>query len=234
MLIKQWDELPEFMRNEEVRPYYEALQRKKISLLLKRFFDIILSLILLLLLSPFLFILIVIIKCDSKGSAFYRQERITQNGKLFKIIKFRTMITDADKLGALVTSQNDKRITKVGSKIRKLRLDEIPQLINVLSGDMSFVGTRPEVKKYVEYYTNEMMATLLLPAGVTSEVSLKFKDEDVLLESYLEKNPEKDIDSAYHDELLPMKMDYNLNYIKQFTLIKDIKICFSTLIGVLK
>ena len=160
MLLRKWKDIPEFMKNEEVRKYYDILNKKRFSLILKRFFDIVMSMILLLILSPIFLVLAIWIKIDSQGPVFYRQERVTQYGKIFRIFKFRTMISNADQIGALVTTQNDTRITKVGEKIRKCRLDEIPQLINILIGDMSFVGTRPEVRKYVDAYTDEMKATL--------------------------------------------------------------------------
>ena len=194
MRLRAWNELPEWMRNEEVRKYHEILKRKRFTLMLKRFFDVVMSLLLLVLLSWLFLILAIWIKADSKGSVFYRQERITQYGKRFRIYKFRTMVSDADKIGALVTTANDARITKVGSKIRKCRLDEIPQLINVLKGEMSFVGTRPEVEKYVREYSDEMKATLLLPAGVTSLSSIRFKEEDSLIAEYSQA---LGIDEAY-------------------------------------
>lgn len=182
MLLKDWEELPEFMRNEDVKVYYESLSKKKISLFFKRIFDIVMSLIMIIITSPLLILLSIWIKLDSKGPVFYRQARITQYGEIFHIYKFRTMIVNADKLGTLVTTKNDVRITKVGNKIRKCRLDEIPQLFNVLRGEMSFVGTRPEVKRYVDSYTDEMKATLLLPAGITSVASVKFKNEEDVIE----------------------------------------------------
>ena len=181
MLLRKWKDIPEFMKNEEVRKYYDILNKKRFSLILKRFFDIVMSMILLLILSPIFLVLAIWIKIDSQGPVFYRQERVTQYGKIFRIFKFRTMISNADQIGALVTTQNDTRITKVGEKIRKCRLDEIPQLINILIGDMSFVGTRPEVRKYVDAYTDEMKATLLLPAGVTSSASISYRDEDEVI-----------------------------------------------------
>ena len=181
MSLKRWDDLPEFMKNEEVRYYYNNLKEKKLQLILKRVFDILCSVLMLIILSPVLLIFAVWIKIDSKGPVFYRQDRITRYGKSFKIYKFRTMVVNADKIGTLVTLDGDARITRVGAKIRKLRVDEIPQLLNVIKGEMTFVGTRPEVKKYVDKYSNEMYATLLLPAGITSNASIEFKDEDILL-----------------------------------------------------
>ena len=181
MLLKKWNELPEFMKDDEVKAYYDVLMTKRMNLIVKRIFDIIMSLFMLIVLSPIFLILAIWIKVDSNGAVFYRQERVTQYGRHFRIFKFRTMVQDADKKGSLVTVQYDSRVTKVGNKIRKCRLDELPQVINVLQGDMSFVGTRPEVQKYVEAYTNEMKATLLLPAGITSLASLEFRDEDELI-----------------------------------------------------
>ncbi len=227
MRLRAWNELPEWMRNEEVRKYHEILKRKRFTLMLKRFFDVVMSLLLLILLSWLFLILAIWIKADSKGSVFYRQERITQYGKRFRIYKFRTMVSDADKIGALVTTANDARITKVGSKIRKCRLDEIPQLINVLKGEMSFVGTRPEVEKYVREYSDEMKATLLLPAGVTSLSSIRFKEEDSLIAEYSQA---LGIDEAYIKKVLPKKMVLNLDYIRQISFWNDVKICIKTVL----
>lgn len=222
----KYEELPENMKNEYVKEYYDILSYKKINLVIKRIFDIIASLILLIILSPIMLILAIAIKVDSKGPVFYRQERITKYGKKFKIFKFRTMEQDADKKGALVTIGEDSRITNVGKKIRKCRLDEFPQLINVLKGEMTFVGTRPEVEKYVNEYTDEMKATLLMPAGISSRASIEYKDEDEIISQYL-KNGEK-VDDIYVKRILPEKMKWNLEYIKKFNILEDIKICFKT------
>lgn len=227
MLIKDWDELPDFMRNDEVKPYYESLKRKQGQLILKRCFDVVCSLILIILLSPVFLIIAIWIKMDSKGPIFYRQERITQYGRTFRIFKFRTMVINADKIGTLVTTKNDARITRVGEKIRKYRIDEIPQLFNVLTGDMSFVGTRPEVKKYVNAYTKEMYATLLLPAGITSLASIKFKDEDEILCKCVATD--KMIDIVYIREILPEKMVNNLHLLYKFSLFDEMKILIDTL-----
>ena len=232
MILKRYDDLPEQMKNEQVKKYYNILAKRKISLVIKRIFDLIVSLILLIILSPIMLILAILIKIDSKGPVFYRQERITTNGKTFRIFKFRTMVQNADKIGTLVTIGNDRRITRMGKVIRKFRLDEFPQLINVLKGEMSFVGTRPEVKKYVDKYTNEMKATLLMPAGVTSIASIKYKDEDKILEEALQKG--KHTDLAYIEDVLPEKMKYNLEYINKFSFWYDIKVCMATVIGVLR
>ena len=227
-MLKKYDDLPKKMQNKQVKKYYEILRKKRLYLFFKRIFDIVGSFILLVLLSPVFIVLSVLIKVDSKGPVFYRQERVTQYGKIFKIFKFRTMIVDADKKGSLVTKNNDNRITKIGNKIRSSRLDEIPQLINILIGDMSFVGTRPEVSKYVDGYTKKMMATLLLPAGVTSKASINFRDEAKIMEDYVDD--EHSIDEIYIKKVLPEKMKYNLEYIEKCSIIEDIKLCIKTII----
>lgn len=232
MILGKYEDLPESMKNDSVKKYYDILAKKKFSLAIKRIFDIIFSLLLLILLLPVLVLLAIAIKIDSKGPVFYRQERITKNGKSFRIFKFRTMVQNADKIGSLVTVGNDSRITRIGKLIRKIRLDELPQLINILKGEMSFVGTRPEVKKYVEKYTDEMMATLLMPAGVTSYASIMYKDEDEVI-SNLQKSG-KTVDEIYIEDVLPEKMKYNLEYIRKFSFGYDIRLCFKTVIGVLK
>ena len=228
MILKNWEQLPEELQLDEVKPYYKILKKKKMSLILKRIFDIVVSLIMLITLLPVFIFLGIAIKIDSKGPVFFRQERITQYGKTFKIFKFRTMVNNAEKLGTQVTVGNDARITKVGKFIRDCRLDEIAQLLNILTGDMTFVGTRPEVKKYVNHYTKEMMATLLLPAGVTSLASIYYKDEAKLLDK--SNNPDK----TYIEEVLPGKMKYNLQSIKEFNFFEDIKTMTKTVIAVIK
>lgn len=217
---------------EAVKKYRALIEKKKISLFLKLLFDKVLALILLIPLSPIIFGIAIWIKLDSEGPVFYRQERITTYGRTFRIFKFRTMVKDADKLGTAVTQQNDPRISKVGHKLRKLRLDELPQLINVLIGDMSFVGVRPEVAKYVDKYTDEMNATLLLPAGITSPASIEYKDEDEVIEKF--KGSGRSVDEIYVEEILPDKMKYNLKYIEGFSVINDIKIMIRTAIAVVK
>lgn len=228
MFLKKWDELPEFMKNDNVRKYYDILNHKRFSLLLKRIFDIIMSFLLCIILSPVLLIVSIWIKIDSPGPVFYRQERVTQYGRTFRIFKFRTMVVNADQIGSLVTTQNDSRITRVGEKIRKCRLDEIPQLFNILTGDMSFVGTRPEVKKYVDQYTDEMIATLLLPAGVTSLASINYKDEDEIIKKGTDLG--KSIDQTYIEDVLPEKMKCNLEYINTYNIFKDLLLCIKTVL----
>ena len=232
MILKKWDLLPEELKKDEVKKIYESLNRKKISLIFKRIFDILFSIILIIVFSPIFLICAICIKLDSKGPVFYRQERITQYGRKFKIFKFRTMIQDADKKGDLVTTKNDNRITKVGERIRKYRIDEIPQLINVFLGDMSFVGTRPEVEKYVSQYTDEMKATLLMPAGITSDASIEFKDEDEIIVKKVSEG--KSVEEAYIQDILPEKMKMNLRYIEKFNFLEDMKICFKTVFKVFK
>ena len=227
-MLKSYEELPKLLKNKEVKKYYDILKKKKISLFFKRIFDIVCSFILLVLLLPIFIVLGIWIKLDSKGPIFYRQERITKYGKKFRIFKFRTMVVDADKKGTLVTLSNDSRITKIGNKIRKCRLDELPQLINVLKGEMSFVGTRPEVMKYVDKYSKEMLATLLMPAGITSKASIEYKDEDEIIEKYKKKGEK--VDSIYVKRILPEKMKYNLEYIKKFNILEDVRICIKTVI----
>ena len=226
MMLVTWDRLPEYMKNEKVRPYYDSLLKKKGSLALKRGFDVAASLILLCLLSPVFIVLAIWIKSDSKGPVIFKQDRITSYGRKFKIYKFRTMVTDAEKLGSQVTSDGDVRVTRVGKKIRSCRLDELPQLVNIIKGDMSFVGTRPEVPRYVKQYTPEMYATLLLPAGVTSKASICFKDEDAML-----KNT-SNVDETYVKKVLPLKMKYNLEEIRQYKFRNDILTMIKTVLAV--
>ena len=207
-----WNDLPESMKNEQVRHYYKILKKKQGSLIVKRGFDIVASLVMLILLSWLFLILAVAIKVDSHGPVFYRQVRVTTGNRDFRIF--------------------NSRITRIGAKIRKCRLDEIPQLLNILKGEMSFVGTRPEVRKYVDRYTDEMMATLLMPAGVTSLASISFKDEDELIDEYTEKG--MSVDDAYMEKVLPEKMKYNLEYMNQFGAFQDIKLMIQTFVSVIK
>ena len=226
MVLRKWEKLPSEMQTEEVRKYYDILKKKRLSLFFKRLFDIVVSLLMLLLLSPVFLVLAIAIKIDSKGPVFYRQTRITQYNQKFRIFKFRSMVQNADK-GSQVTLSNDMRVTRVGKLVRKCRLDEVSQLIDVLRGKMTFVGTRPEVPKYTEQYTPEMMATLLLPAGVTSLASIYYKDEAKLLDEA------ENTDRVYVEEVLPGKMYYNLKAIEKFSFWGDIKVMFMTVFAVL-
>ena len=228
MILRKWDNLPDFMRIEEVRPYYDVLKQHQCSLVLKRVFDILIAAVLLVILSVPMVIISIMIKIDSDGPVMFRQERVTTYGKHFRIHKFRTMVDNADKIGSGVTVENDIRITKVGKKLRNLRLDELPQLFDVLSGNMSFVGTRPESVKYVNQYLPEYYATLLLPAGITSEASIKYKDEAELLEKA------EDADEIYQYEILPQKMAFNLESIKNFSVLNDLRTMFRTVYYVAK
>ena len=227
MILCKWDYLPDNMRIKEVRLYYDILAKKKGQLLLKRIFDFVVALIMLIVLCIPIAIISVWIKLDSEGPVFYRQERVTTNGKHFRIHKFRTMVSNADKIGTQVTVGNDSRITRAGKKLRHIRLDELPQLIDVLQGTMSFVGTRPEAVKYVEQYKPEYMATLLMPAGITSEASIRYKDEDKLLSAA------DDVDRVYVEEVLPAKMVWNLESIRRFKFLREILTMFRTVAAVL-
>ena len=226
-MLREWEDLPDFMKNDEVKPYYDILKKKKISLFLKRVLDLVGGIILLAVLAIPMLIIAVWIKLDSEGSVFYRQERVTRYGKHFRIHKFRTMVSNADKIGSAVTVGNDSRITKAGAKLRGCRLDELPQVLDLISGNMSFVGTRPEAVKYDEKYKPGYMATLLLPAGITSEASIRYKDEAELLEVA------DDVDRVYIEDVLPGKMKYNLQSIIKFSFIGEIKTMFRTVFAVL-
>ena len=227
MILKKWEDLPEQLRTDVVRPYYDILKKKQAGLVAKRVFDVVVSAMMLLILAPVFLVLAIAIKLDSEGPVFYRQVRVTQYGQQFRIFKFRSMVSNADKIGTQVTVGNDSRITRVGKLIRKCRLDELCQLIDIFRGTMTFVGTRPEVPKYVAAYTPEMMATLLLPAGVTSLASIMYKDEDELLSGAV------DVDKVYFESVLPGKMKYNLKAIEDFSFWGDIKIMFMTVFAVL-
>ena len=228
MIWKSWQELPNDMRCEAVRSYYDILASKHRDLMLKSVFDRLMAAILLIVLSPIFLLLAVWIKLDSEGPVFFRQERVTQYGKSFRIYKFRTMVQNAEQLGTQVTSKDDMRVTSVGQALRKCRLDELPQLINILEGTMSFVGTRPEVPRYVAAYTDEMKATLLLPAGVTSVASIRYKDEDILLDAA------DDVDDCYIHNVLPAKMEWNLRSLKEFSFIGELKVMVETVLAVIR
>lgn len=225
--MKKWEELPKFMQCDEVKEYYNILSKKKLSLRLKRAFDIVAATCILIITAIPMIIIAIRIATESKGGVFYRQERVTTYGKKFKIHKFRTMVANADQIGSAVTVSGDNRITPTGAFLRKYRLDELPQVFDVLSGNMSFVGTRPEVTKYVKKYTKEMRATLLLPAGITSEASIRYKDEAELLDAA------DDVDRVYVEEVLPGKMKYNLQSIKKFSFLGEIVTMFRTVFAVL-
>ena len=226
-MLPDWKDLPDEMKNDTVKKYYKSLAKKESALIIKRMFDIWMSVFLLVFLMPVILVMAVLIKLDSKGPVIFKQTRVTAGNKDFTIYKFRSMVNDAPKLGSSVTVASDMRITKVGQFMRKYRIDEIPQLVNVLKGEMTFVGTRPEVRKYVDAYTPAMMATLLLPAGITSEASIMYKDEDELLASA------EDADQVYIQDILPEKMKYNLKSVRKFSLLNDLATMIKTVIAVI-
>lgn len=225
-MLPKWGDLPNDMRIPEVRKYYDALSRHRFSLILKRIFDIFVSLILIVVLCIPMIIIAILITLDSPGPVMFRQERVTTYGQIFRIHKFRTMINHADKIGAGLTISDDKRITKIGEKLRASRIDELPQLFDVLEGTMSFVGTRPELVKYAKCYTNEMMATFLLPAGITSEASIRYKNESSLLSNC------NSIDKVYVEEILPAKMVWNLESIMRFSFPRELLTMVRTIAAV--
>lgn len=226
MLIPEYTSLPVEMQNSAVEHYYRILEKKKVSLVFKRLFDLIFAIILIVVLAVPMAVIAVIVKADSRGPVFFRQKRVTTGGKIFKIYKFRTMVVNDNTKNAQVTAGSDSRITRVGRVLRKVRLDELPQLFNVLSGDMSFVGTRPEVERYVEKYSPEMYATLLMPAGITSMTSIEFRNEEEILEKA------SDVEKAYIEEVLPQKMKYNLQYIEKFNFFYDLYVMVLTAVKV--
>ena len=227
MRLISWEKLPEELRCPEVRPYYDALAKKRAALAAKRCFDLTAGGLMTVLLSLPMGAIALAVKLDSEGSVFFRQERVTQYGKRFRIHKFRTMVANADRIGSAVTISGDSRVTGVGKFLRRFRLDELPQLFDVLQGNMSFVGTRPEVPRYVERYTPEMLATLLLPAGITSEASIRYKDEAALLDRA------EDVDKVYTEQVLPAKMRWNLESLLHFGPGQELLTMLRTVLAVL-
>ena len=223
--MRAFKKLPAQFQNDSVKAYYDILSKRQGSIILKRVFDIIVSLILLVFLIIPIAVISILIKVNSPGPVLFKQKRVTTYGRIFKIYKFRTMVVNAESLGSKVTTKNDARVTSIGKTLRKFRLDELPQIFNVIGGSMSFVGTRPEVQKYVDLYEDEYYATLLLPAGITSLTSIKFKDEENLLSAIVDTEK---IDETYVKTILPQKMEYNLQYTKEFGFLSDIKIMFKT------
>lgn len=195
---------------------------------MKRLFDIFFSLVGIILLSPFYLIAAVLIMLDSKGGILFRQERVGKGGEIFKVFKFRTMRPDSFSKGALTVGSRDPRITKIGYYLRKYKLDELPQLFNVLFGDMSFVGPRPEVQKYTDLYTQEQRAVLSVKPGITDYASIKFRNENDLLSA--SDDPEK----LYIEEIMPEKLALNMKYINDNSVLKDIRIIFDTLYTIIK
>ena len=228
MALRKWEDLPRFMQCEEVKEYYDILAKKKLSLKLKRAFDVVAGVGILIVTAIPMLIISIKIATESAGGVLYRQERITRYGKKFRIHKFRTMVANADKIGSAVTISGDSRITPTGAFLRKYRLDELPQVFDVLAGNMSFVGTRPEATKYVKKYTKEMRATLLMPAGITSEASIRYKDEAELLDAA------DDVDKVYVEKVLPEKMKYNLESIRKFSLWRELMTMIKTVLAVIR
>lgn len=228
MALRKWEDLPRFIQCEEVKEYYDILAKKKLSLKLKRAFDIVAGVGILIITAIPMLIISIKIAAESSGGVLYRQERITRYGKKFRIHKFRTMVANADKIGSAVTISGDSRITPTGAFLRKYRLDELPQVFDVLAGNMSFVGTRPEATKYVKKYTKEMRATLLMPAGITSEASIRYKDEAELLDAA------DDVDKVYVEKVLPEKMKYNLESIRKFSLWRELMTMIKTVLAVIR
>lgn len=228
MALRKWEDLPRFMQCEEVKEYYDILAKKKLSLKLKRVFDVVAGIGILIVTAIPMLIISIKIATESAGGVLYRQERITRYGKKFRIHKFRTMVANADKIGAAVTISGDSRITPTGAFLRKYRLDELPQVFDVLAGNMSFVGTRPEATKYVKKYMKEMRATLLMPAGITSEASIRYKDEAELLDAA------DDVDKVYVEKVLPEKMKYNLESIRKFSLWRELMTMIKTVLAVIR
>jgi len=225
--LKRYEDLPERFQTEALRQYYDILATKKLTLFFKRVFDFSVALILLVLLSPVFLGLALAVKFTSEGEIIFKQKRVGIYGKEFYVLKFRTMVVDAEAKGMQITvGERDPRITKIGHFLRKFRLDEFPQLINVLKGEMSFVGARPEVPYYVDFYTDEMMATLLTPPGITGTASIYFKDEAKMLEI------EPDAEKCYINHILPVKMKMNLDYLKEISVWHDIKLMFKTVFEV--
>lgn len=205
----------------------ELLRNRKFQLILKRLFDIIFSFLGLLFLLPVFLIIAVAIKLDSKGSVFFKQIRVGKDGKEFKIYKFRTMVVDAEKKGMQITVDGDSRITKLGYYLRKTKIDELPQLINVLLGDMSFVGARPEVPKYVAMYAEDQRSILRIRPGITDIASIEYRDENSLLAK--SNNPEE----TYIKEIMPRKIELNIQYIKDISIVTDIKLIFKTIFKII-
>ena len=215
------------MQCDEVRPYWEGLRKKRFQLAVKRGLDFLLALVLLILLAIPMAVIALMIRIEDPGPVFYRQKRVTTYGKKFGIHKFRTMVADAEKIGTAVTVGEDPRITKTGRKLRRLRLDELPQVLDVIAGNMSFVGTRPEAVKYAEQYPPEYNATLLMPAGITSEASIRYKDEAKLL------NAADDVDRVYMEQVLPAKMKWNLESIRDFRLLREMRTMARTVLAIM-
>lgn len=218
--MKAWDKIKSPINNSLTKPYYDIVKKKILYRFIKRGFDLFASLILLVILFLPSFVIALAIVIDSRGGVFFLQTRVGRYGKPFKIIKFRSMVknSEGDKQ---ITSNNDSRVTKLGRFLRKTHIDEFPQLLNVIAGQMSFVGTRPEVKKYVDLYKDDWYATLLMRPGITSTASYSCDDEAKFLTN-------ENVHDVYLEKVLPYKMNLNLLDLKSPSVFRDIKILWKT------
>jgi lipopolysaccharide/colanic/teichoic acid biosynthesis glycosyltransferase len=195
---------------------------------MKRLFDIVFSFFGLVLLLPLLILIIILMKITTKGPIIYKQLRVGRNNNDFFIFKFRTMFVNSDKFGLLTVGERDSRVTKIGFYLRKFKLDELPQLANVLYGDMSFVGPRPEVRKYVDLYNPMQLQVLNVRPGITDLASIEFRNENELLSS------QQDPDKYYIEVIMPKKLQINLDYLKESTLFKDVWVIVKTFLAIVK
>lgn len=205
-----------------------VLKARRPQLVLKRLMDIVISGCALLVLWPLLLLIALAIKLDDPGPVFYRQVRVGRGGREFRIFKFRTMVVDADKKGLAITVGCDSRITRVGAFLRKTKLDELAQLLNVLAGEMSFVGPRPEVPKYVGLYTPYQRQVLLVRPGITDYASIAYRNENDLLEGA--QDPER----LYIEEIMPAKIELNMKYLHEISPLADLRLIFSTVAAVIR
>ena len=215
-------------KNDRPMDIADVLARRKPQLIAKRAMDIVLSACALAILWPLLLLIALAIWIDDPGPVFYRQVRVGRNGKTFRIFKFRSMVMDADKKGLAITVGRDSRITRVGAVLRKTKLDELAQLLNVLFGQMSFVGPRPEVPKYVELYTPYQRQVLLVRPGITDYASIAYRNENDLLAGA--PNPE----AMYIEQIMPDKIELNMKYLREISPLADIRLIFKTIIAVAK
>lgn len=223
MYVKQFEKLPTAFQKDEIKPYFDYLQTRRGSLIAKRVLDIFVALLVLTLLSPVMLLSALLIKITTKGPLFYLQERVGLYGKPFHIYKFRTMVVNADKIGAQITvGERDPRITRVGRILRTTRIDEFPQMLNVLKGDMTIIGTRPEVPRYVKEYSDEMMASLLMQPGASGVASIAYRYENEMLKD------KEDPEQYYIQTILPDKMRINLDYLKKFSIWQDLWLMLRT------
>lgn len=215
-------------KNDRPMDIADVLARRKPQLIAKRAMDIVLSACALAVLWPLLLLIALAIWIDDPGPVFYRQVRVGRNGKTFRIFKFRSMVMDADKKGLAITVGRDSRITRVGTVLRKTKLDELAQLLNVILGQMSFVGPRPEVPKYVELYTPYQRQVLLVRPGITDYASIAYRNENDLLAGA--PNPE----AMYIKQIMPDKIELNMKYLREISPLADIRLILKTIVAVIK